>query len=343
MVFNIWRTKHMSMPNVKSSLMKAVGIVLFLAMVLPFSTAAGTEASYPTKPVRLIITFAPGGGNDIVGRLVATRLSQRLGQQVVPENRPGAGGVLGTDYVAKSDPDGYTILFISSSYVTSNLLYKIPYDPEKAFIPIAFLGSSKYLIAVNSKLPVDSVKELIALAKKQPGNLACAISGVGTGQHLASELFKSMTGIDIMMVAFKGLGPALVDVAGGHSHLTVSVIASAMPFITSGKLRPLAIAASKRRETLPNVPTTAEAGVPGYETCNWYGLLAPTGTPKAIVDRLNKELATILNSAEVKNLFEKQGIDAEYLGVSEFGKLMATEMVQFKRIIKEANIKAVEE
>jgi tripartite-type tricarboxylate transporter receptor subunit TctC len=313
-------------------------MVLVCAVALYSGMAAAQ--SYPSKPVRLIIPFPPGGSNDIVGRFIATKLTERLGKQVVADNRGGAGGVIGTEAAAKSEPDGHTLLIISSAYAINTSLQKLPYDPAKAFTPVAKLATGPSALTVFPGLPVNSVKELVALAKEKPGQLNFAASGVGTFQHLGTELFKMMAGIDIGIVQFKGGGPAMIDVMGGHTHATIGSLIQSMPHIKSAKLKALGTGGSKRSVSLPDVPTIAEAGVRGYEANNWWGILVPAGTPGSIVDRLHKELSVILSSAETQKLFLDQGAEIDKLGPAEFGPYIAAETTKWGRVIKEGNIKA---
>jgi tripartite-type tricarboxylate transporter receptor subunit TctC len=313
-----------------------------LAMVVALALGPEIAAaqSYPSKPVRLIIPFPPGGSNDILGRLVATQLSERLGKQVIVDNRAGAGGVVGSEAAAKSPPDGYTLLMVSSAHAINASLYKLPYEHEKAFVPIARLGSGPNALTVNPSVPVTSVKELIALMKQKPGQLIISSAGVGTFQHLGAELFKALTGADAMIVQFKGGGPSMIDTMGGHSNMNFGSLVQQLPHIKSGKLKALGTGGAKRTAVLPEVPTIAEAGVPGYEATNWWGILAPAGTPKPVVERLDKELATLLASPEVQKRFVSEGADVDHVGQAEFGKFIAAETAKWGRIIKSANIKA---
>ena len=327
-------------PAMKSVLMRALGVWLVLAIALPSSAALAAGDPYPTKPVRLIIAFAPGGSTDIIGRLIAAKLSERLGRQVVPENRSGGGGTIGMEMVAKSEPDGYTMLFTSAAIAINPLLYKVPYDPMKSFVAVAKMGNGPVVLTVHPGLPVNSVKELIALARKQPGKLVCAAAGVGSFMHLASELFKMMAGIDFMIVQFKGGGPAMVDTMGGHSQISLGTLTQSLPQIKSGKLKALGFGGSARSKLLPDLPTVSEAGVPGYEASQWWGLFAPAGTPKAIVDRLHKELTATLKSEDTKKVFEVQGAEADLMGPDVFPKFIQAEGAKWGRVIKEGNIKA---
>ncbi len=319
-------------------IVKSLFDMLLVLMVALCSSMASAQ-TYPTKPIRLIIPFPPGGSNDIVGRLIGTQLSQRLGKQVVAENHGGAGGVLGTEIAAKSQPDGYTLLIISAAYAINPSLYKMPFDPVKAFVPVAKLGTGPNALAVFPGLPVNSVKDLIALAKEKPGKLTCAAAGTGSFQHLGSELFRLLAGIDIMMVQFKGGGPAMIDVMGGHTQFLLGSLIQIMPHINSGKLRALGTGGAKRSVALPNVPTIAEAGVPGYEGNNWWGVIAPAGIPKPIIDRLYKELSIILSSAGIQKQFLEQGAEVDQVGPAEFGEFIAAETAKWTRVVREGNIK----
>jgi len=316
------------------------GLLAFLVVPAIFAATAFAAAdSYPTKPVRLVIAFAPGGSTDIIGRMIATKLSDRLGKQVVPENRSGGGGTLGIEMVAKSEPDGYTLLQTSAALAINPLLYKVPYDPVKSFVPIAKMGNGPVVLTVHPSVPAKTVKELIALVKKQPGKMVCAAAGVGSFMHLASELFKMMAGLDFKIVQFKGGGPAMIDTMGGHSQISLGTLTQSLPQIKAGKLKPLGFGGAARSKLLPDVPTIAEAGVPGYEAAIWWGILAPAGTPKPIVERLQKELASIMNLEETKQMFEKQGAEADLLGPAEFIKFIQSETAKWGKVIKEGNIK----
>ena len=313
-------------------------LLKFLLVIVPV-TAMGAEA-YPTKPVRLIIPFPPGGSNDIVGRMIALQLSERLGTQVVVDNRGGAGGLIGSEIAAKSPPDGYTLLLISIAYAYNPALYKLPYDPIKSFTPVALLGTGPNVLAVYPGLPVSSVKELIALARQKPGQLNYAAAGVGTFQHLGSELFRIMTGIDIVCIQFKGGGPATIDVVAGHTQFSIGSLIQTLPFLRSGRLRALGTGGAKRAPVLPDVPTIAEAGVPGYEANNWWGIIAPAGTSPAVVSRLHKELTAILTSEETQKRFSGEGAEAAQMAPDAFGKFIAAEMTKWTRVVKEAGIRA---
>jgi tripartite-type tricarboxylate transporter receptor subunit TctC len=295
--------------------------------------------TYPNKPIRVIIPMAPGGSTDIIMRIIAPKLSKSLGNMVIVDNRGGAGGTIGMDMVAKSEPDGYTLLMTSPAFATNPLLQKVPFDPVKSFFPIAKIGNAPNVLVVYPNLQVNSVKELIALAKKQPGKLACAAGGIGSSMHLAGELFKMMTGIDFKIVQFKGGGPALVDAMGGHSQIVIGGLTQALPHIKSGKLTALGTSGLKRSKLLPNVPTISEAGVPGYDASIWWGILGPAGTPMPVVDRLYKELTTILNTEDVIRMFEDQGAEVELQGPAEFSQFIAGETAKWGKVVKQGNIK----
>jgi tripartite-type tricarboxylate transporter receptor subunit TctC len=309
-----------------------------VGFLVAFSIAAAAQ-DYPTKPVRLIVPFPPGGSNDVVGRIIATGLSERLGKQVVVDNRGGAGGVLGTEIAANAPPDGYTLLVISLAHTVNPGLYKLKYDPIKSFVPVAMLGSGVNVLCVHPSVPVNTLKELLALAKEKPGTLNYATAGSGSFQHMGSELFKLMAGIDIVHVPFRGGGPAMIDVVGGHSQIVLSSLIQTMPHIRSGKLKPLGTGGKKRSPVLPDVPTIAEAGVSGYEMANWWGIVAPAGTPQAIVDRLAKEIGGVLTSPETQKVFSNEGAEVVQKTGAEFGAFIEAELVKWQRVVREAKIK----
>jgi tripartite-type tricarboxylate transporter receptor subunit TctC len=307
---------------------------------LALLSALAAAQSYPGKPVRLIIPFPPGASNDIVGRMIATQLSERLGKPVVVDNRGGAGGLIGTEAAANSLPDGYTLLLISLGYAFNASLYKLPYDPATAFAPVALLGAGPVVLVVNSKLPVNSVKELLALAKEKPGQLHYVSGGIGSFQHLTGALFKLQSGADIVHVPFKGAAPAMMDVVAGNTEIAIGTIILMLPQIKAGRLKALGVGSTKRLAFLPDVPTIAEAGVPGYEANNWWGIVVPTGTPAAIIGRLHKELTVVLASAETKKRFESEGSEAAKMAPEEFGRFITTETAKWAKVVKEAGIKA---
>jgi tripartite-type tricarboxylate transporter receptor subunit TctC len=322
------------MPRLRTILLTAAGFLLAL-------TAAAAAQDYPTKPVRLIIPFPPGGSNDVVGRLIATKLGEQLGKQVVVENRAGAGGTIGTELAAKAAPDGYTLQIVSIAHAVNPWLYgKLPYDPIKSFTPIAILASGPNVLAINPTLPVNSVKELVALAKQKPGELQYASAGVGSFQHLGGELFKLEAGVNMLHVPFKGGGPAMIDVIGGHTRLLFSSLVQTTPHIRTGKLKALGVGGAKRSPVLPDVPTIAEAGVPSYEAVNWWGLVAPAGTPAPIIARLHKAVQEVQNAPDVQKQFDSEGAEIVRMSPAEFGDFMEKQMARWGRVVKEAGITA---
>jgi len=295
---------------------------------------------WPARPLRLIIPFPPGGSNDIIGRMMGLHLGERLGKSVVIDNRGGAGGNLGIDIAAKSDPDGYTMLIVSAAFAFGPSMYqKLPFDPVKSFVPVAKIGNGPNVVSVFPGVQAKSAKDLIALAKAKPGQLNFASAGVGTSVHLASELFKYMANIDIVHIPFKGGGPAMIDVMSGNSHIIIGTVVQALPHIGSGKLRALGIASKKRLAALPDVPTIDESGLPGYEASNWWGIKYPARTPQAIVNRIDKELGSILMLPEVRKRFSADGAEPDHVSQGEFGKFIAAETAKWARVVKVAGIK----
>jgi tripartite-type tricarboxylate transporter receptor subunit TctC len=329
-----------SMTNAKSLTIKILVLLSVIAATLPLPAAVAAVDSYPGKPVRLIIPFAPGGITDIIGRVIAIKLSERLGTQVVVENRGGAGGIIGMEMAAKAKPDGYTLLFTTAAFATNPSLYKVPFDPIKSFVPIAKAGVGVNVLTVYPGVPIQSVSELIAFAKKQPGKLACSVAGAGSFGHLAIEYFKSMAGVDFKTVQFKGGGPAAIDTMGGHTQVHFSALVTTMPHIKSGKLKALGVSGTARSKVFPDLPTIAESGLPGYEASIWLGFLAPAGTPKSALDRIYKELAVLLASEETRKSLENQGVEVDLMGPAEFGKFIEAEIAKWAKVVKDGNIKA---
>ena len=330
-----------SMTGRAATVLRAVLHCVFGALLATgFAGPVSAADNFPSRPIRLIIPFPPGGSNDVVGRVIALQLAERLGQPVVVDNRGGAGGLIGTEQAAKADPDGYTLLFISSAFAANGSLYKLPYDQVKAFVPVAMIAAGPNVLAVNPNLPVNSVKELIALAKAKPGTLNYASAGIGSFQHLGSALFVSMAKVDIVNVPFKGGGPAMADVMAGNTQIMLSSLVQTLPQIKSGRLKALGVGGLKRSSTLPDVPTIAESGVPGYEAVNWWGIIAPTGTPQAVRDRLYKELTAIQKSPEMIKRFEAEAVEAVQMSPAEFGRYIEQETEKWARVVKEAGIKA---
>ena len=316
----------------RAALLKAFALVLALA------TPAAAQ-DYPSKPLRLIIPFAPGGSVDIVARLAATKLGERLGKQVVAENRAGAGGMIGVELAIAAPPDGHTLVLVSLAHAVNPHINKLPFDTAKALTFVASLGNGPSVFTVHPSVPATSVKELIALAKAKPGTLHFAHAGVGSFTHTASVLFSMMAGIDTVMVPFKGGGPAMIDVIGGHSQLLMNSYLASLSHVRSGKLRALGVTDTRRSDLLPGVPTIDKSGVPGYQAANWWGIAAPAGTPAPVVERLNKEINAILASDEVKKIFDEQGAVAVPMSAAEFAKFYDTELEKWGKVVKAANIK----
>lgn len=318
-----------------------------MAAIAAFATLglAGAPASaqdYPTRPIKLVVPFAAGGGSDIVARTVGQKLAESLGQPVVIENKPGAGGNIGTDQVAKATPDGYTILMgvFGPIAVNPSLFSKLPYDPIRDFEPITQAVTVTNMLAVHPSVPANTVAELIEYGRKNPGKLASATGGTGTAGHMASELFKSMTKLDMAVIPYKGAAPAVNDVLGGQVPMTFEALLSTLPFVKAGKLKAIAVTTSTRSSLLPNVPTIAEAGLIGYDANNWYGFLAPAHTPRAVIDKLHREIVKVLALPEVKERLA--GVGAEPVGNSpqEFAAVIRADVAKWKRIVQETGAKA---
>jgi tripartite-type tricarboxylate transporter receptor subunit TctC len=309
----------------------------FLVFAL-LSTQIAAQTGYPSRPVRIVVPSPPAGGTDIIGRVLAQHFSKATGQQFFVENKAGAGTMIGIEAAARAAPDGYTLLMAPSTLALNSVLYKkVPYDPIRDFAPITLAAAAPNILIVNTSLPAQSLAELIVLAKRKPGELSYGTPGVGTSPHMAMELFKSMAGIDLQHVPYKGTAPALTDVMGGQIAAMFSNALTARPQIDAGRVRALAVSGSRRIEALPNVPTVAEA-VPGYEAMQWYGLLAPAGTAPAIISRLNAEALKALRSDEMKERLALDG--AEPLGSTpaELAALIREELAKWTRVARAANI-----
>ncbi len=316
---------------------KVGAICAGLALIGP-AVAAQT---YPTRPVRLIVPYPPGGSNDIVGRLMGQYLGNRIGETVVVDNRPGAGSTLGIGIAARSEPDGYTMVIISAAYSFGPSLYKkLPFDPEKSFSPVSKIANGPNVFTVNPSVPARSIAELVALAKAKPGTLNFASAGVGSAQHLWFEYFKMLTGVDIVNVPFKGGAPAMIAVVAGNAQIAIGTVVQMLPLVRSGKLRALATGGKKRSAVLPDLPTLDEAGVKGYEGANWWGMMVPAKTSPAIVDRLDKEFAAILARDEVKKQFVTMGAEVDYASKGELTRYIQTETEKWAKVAKQAGIQA---
>ncbi len=307
--------------------------VLGLGLAAPFSVHA---QNYPTKPVRVIVPFSPGGAADVPGRLLMTRLSEGLGQQFLVDNRPGAGSTIGAEIVSKSPADGYTLLMISNTHVIGAALYKtLKYDAIGDFTPILEFGDAPNVLVVHPSLPVKTVKDLIALAKAKPGQIDYASSGNGSSQHLFTALFTNMAGIKMNHVPYKGSGQARADLIGGQIMVGMPGISSVVQNINDGRLRALGVTGPKRSPELPNVPTIAEAGVKGYEASLWLGLLGPKGMPKEAVTRLNTEVAKLAKSKDFEQQFRKVGTDVVYRGPEEWAAFLTAERAKWAKVVKD--------
>jgi tripartite-type tricarboxylate transporter receptor subunit TctC len=310
------------------------------AMLVHSSAALAATGAYPSKVIRVIVPQSAGGSTDLAARPVVQKLSEALGQPMVIDNRPGAGSLNGTDAVAKAVPDGYTLLAVAASFTSTPALQeKLPYDVVRDFAPISRFAALPHIVVVHPSLPVKSVKELIALAKAKPGTLNYASSGIGTSTHLATELFKSMAGIDIVQVPFKGGAPGMVGLLSGQVHLYFATISTALPHVKAGKVRALAVTTAKRSIVAPEFPTVAEAGVPGYEHASWIGLLAPAKTPAPIIARLNSESIKAVNQQDVKAALLQEGLEPVGDKPQEFAATIKTEVARWMKVVKAAGIK----
>jgi tripartite-type tricarboxylate transporter receptor subunit TctC len=310
-----------------------------LAVLLAVVSGLASAQSYPVKPVRLIIPFPPGGSNDVVGRSIGQQLAERLGQSVVIDNRGGAGSIIGTNEAAKAAPDGYTLLLISTAFPTSIAFNRLPQDAMKSFTPVAMLGSGPALLVVPATSPANSVGDLLTLLKQKPGELNAAAAGIGSFQHMATELFRLQSKTNFVIVQYKGGGPALTDVIAGQVQMNLGSLVQMIPHVRSGKLKALGVSSSKRVAALPDVPTIAESGVPGFEVANWWGILAPAGAPQPALDRLYKEITAILDSPETRKRFELEGAEVVRMKPQEFAAFVTQEMEKWTRVVKEAGIK----
>jgi tripartite-type tricarboxylate transporter receptor subunit TctC len=312
------------------------------ALILGFSGLV--HAAYPDKPIKLIVPYPPGGATDVIGRILAKNLGESLGQQVLVENRSGAGGNIGAEAVAKATPDGYTLLMgavTSHSTMATLEKGKLRYDILKDFAPVMIVGSVPLVVVVNPNVPVRTLKGLVDYAKANPGKLNYASSGAGAPQRMGAEIFQKEAGIKITHVPYKGSGPAMTDLVAGQVNMMVETVPAALPFITAGQLRPLAVTTAKRISMLPDIPTTAESGMPALEVSSTFGVLAPAGTPMPIVDQLNSAIAKLLLNPEVKEAFLKQGVYAATpTKPKQSAELLAGEVRRWEKVIKEADIKA---
>ena len=322
------------------SLMKNGARCLLFATLIAAQAGLALAQGYPSKPVRMIVPSSAAGGTDIVARIISPRLAERLGQQVIIDNRPGAGTMIGIELAAKSPPDGYTLLMGLSTLAINSALYKkVPYDPVRDFAPITQAVSSASIIVVHPSVPVKTVKELIAFARARPGQLNYASAGTGTYPHMTMELFLSMAGLKMAHIPYKGTGPAMIDMIAGHVATTAATILTGMPHIRSGRLRGLGITSSARNAVVPEIPTVAESGLPGYESVQWYGVLAPAKTPKEIITRLHGEITRVLQQPDVKERIAGDGADPVGSTPEEFARFIQSELTKWAKVARDAGIK----
>lgn len=306
-----------------------------------FAALHGTvnAQTYPAKPVRVIVPFAPGGTTDIMARLMAPRLGADLGQQILVDNRAGAGSMLGTELAAKAAPDGYTLVLNNIGLALNETIYpKRPYDTQRDLAPVSLLGVTPNMFVVHPSLPVKSVREFVALSKSRPGQLTYASGGIGSSSHLAGELLQIMAGIKVIHVPYKGAGPALIDVASGQVHFMINSMPAVMGHVRGNRLRALAVSGLKRSPAAPDVPTIAESGVPGYEFTTWYGLLAPAATPLSVINRLNEAVQKTLQDADLREKLAQQGVEPEASSPQRFGDIIRSDIAKWRKTIRDANI-----
>jgi len=309
---------------------------LLAALALAVAPLAAHAQAWPERPVKIVVPFGPGGFTDVAARILQKELGAALGQSIVIENKPGAGSTIGTAEVANAKPDGYTLAMISTTHVISPHLYKqLPYDPIKGFTPVMKLAEGPYVLVVHPSLPAKSVAELIALARSQPGTIDYASSGNGSAQHLVGALFNSTAGVKMNHVPYKGSNQAMNDVIGGQVKVSFVGVPNALPNLANGKLRALGVSSAKRYAELPDVPTIAEAGLAGYDATVWLGLLAPPGTPREVVQRINTEISKVLASPEARKLMSSAGVDVSIAGSDEFGALLRSELDRWGKVVRE--------
>ena len=317
--------------------MKKTMLALLMFALWPVAVFA---QSYPTRPIRFIVPFTPGGGNDTIARLIGQKLTAATGQQVIIDNRPGAGGAIGAEAAAKSAADGYTIFLagVATHGINPNLRKKLSYDPVKDFDAVSLIASAPLLVVVHPSLPIRSVKELIALAKAKPGQINYASNGAGGSSHMAVELFKMTTGTNLVHIPYKGLAPALTELLSGEVQVMFSSAVAMLPQVKSGRLRAIAMTGAKRSPAIPDIPTVAEAGVPGYETGSWYGIVAPAGTPKPAIDRLSKEVVAIVHSPDITKRLSDEAIIPVGSTPEEFATHIRKELARWAKVIKQSGI-----
>jgi tripartite-type tricarboxylate transporter receptor subunit TctC len=313
-----------------------------LPLLLPFlgAPAAAFAQDYPAKPIRVVVPFPPGGGTDIIARLVTQKITERLGANFLIDNRPGAGGAIGAEVVAKAPPDGYTIAVVSSSHAINPSLYKkLSYDAARDFAAVTLIVSGPGLLVVHPSVPAKTVKELIAFARSRPGQIYYASAGNGTPPHLAAELFKTMTGISMVHVPYKGNTMAYADLVSGQVSVSFPTIVSALPFVRAGRLRGLAVTSAKRAAIVPELPSISEAGVPGYDSATWFGMLAPAGTPAAIVAKLHQETTRAIQLPDTRSRFLEQGLEPVGNRPEEFAAIIIADMAKWAKVVAASGMK----
>jgi tripartite-type tricarboxylate transporter receptor subunit TctC len=317
----------------------AAGAVLLSLYAVNAAGQPGDALKFPSKPIRMIVPFPPGGSNDILGRFVAQKMSERLGQQTIVDNRAGADGIIGTEVAVRAPADGYTVLIVSTTYTMNPAIHKLPYDPVSSLTPISLIASGGNVLASNPSLPVHSVKELIVLAKAKPGLIRYASSGVGGFNHFGGELFNSLAGVKLVHIPYKGGGPAMLDVMSGQVEIVFCTLIQALPHVRSGKLKPLGVGSAKRSPLLPQVATIAESGVPGYDGSIWWGVLGPAGIPGAIVAKLNAEIGAILRDPEMAKRLVAEAAEPVVDTPEAFGSLIVNDISKWTRIARQAGIR----
>ena len=315
-------------------------VVALAILACPFVAAhAAAPDSFPNKPIRWVIPFPPGGSNDLLGRFIGARLGERLGQQVVIDNRGGANGIIGAEMVAHAPADGYTLLMVSTSFVMNAAVRSLPYDVEKSFDPVATIASSPNAIVVFPGFGVNTLRELVDRAKANPGKINYASTGVGGFNHFGGELFKKVAGINMMMVPYKGGGPAMIDVMSGQVPVMFTSVTQVLPNVRAGRIKMLAIGAAKRSPVIPDIPTVAEAGFPGYEVYVWWGISAPTGVPRPVYDKLRREINAVLKEPETQKMLAGEAAEAQALSPAEFRRMIHDDVKKWAGVAKQAGIK----
>jgi tripartite-type tricarboxylate transporter receptor subunit TctC len=316
------------------------GVLMLFGATLAFAQSASTGTDFPRRPIRLVVGFAPGGPTDLLARTLGQKLTEGLGQQVVVDNRPGANGIIASELVAKTVADGHTLIMATASHAINPSLYKLPFDPVNNFAPVSLAATGAYVLVVHPSLPAKSLKDLIVLARSRPGQLNFGSGGTGTAPHLAIEMLKSMARIDMIHVPYKGGAPAMTDLLGGQLAMIFNDQLTTLPYVRSGKFRALAVSSTKRSSALPEIPTVAESGLPGYEVIGWYGVLAPAGTSAQIINRLYGEVVRIVHLPETRERLLSLGTEPFTNTPAQFATFIKADIAKWAQVIKDANIKA---